>query len=218
MRISDWSSDVCSSDLIHQLPDDASGIVGNCAQQRHVALAQLEDALFEQDVRVVDQPTSHPAAVLDKPQAQVLGRTGLEDLDAAVIKVAPAHHALADVLERKQRLVQHRAAAFTAQAQLAGQVLEPDVGRGEAVQHYVAHLSHQFRERLRRVDLHAQRQQDGEVAHQALDFRRVAHAHRGRSEEHKSELQSLMRHTYAVYCLKKKTTQKKEHQYKSQKS
>src|SRR3546814_4333485 len=89
MRISDWSSDVCSSDL-------------------------------------VDQPASHPAAVLDEPQAQVLGRTGLEDLDAAVIKVAPAHHALADVLERKQRLVQHRTAAFTAQAQLAGQVLEPD--------------------------------------------------------------------------------------------
>src|SRR3546814_7525716 len=120
MRMSDWSSDVCSSDL-------------------------------------------------------VLGRTGLEDLDAAVIKVAPAHHALADVLERKQRLVQHRTAAFTAQAQLAGQVLEPDVGRGEAVQHYVAHLSHQFRERLRRVDLH-------------------------RSEEYTCELQSLMRISYAVFC------------------
>src|SRR3546814_1968927 len=30
-----------------------------------------------------------------------------------------------------------------------------------------------------RVDLHAQRQQVGEVAHQALDFRRVAPAHRG---------------------------------------
>src|SRR3546814_9936723 len=29
----------------------------------------------------------------------------------------------------------------------------------------------------------------------------------GRSEEHKSELQSLMRISYAVFCLKKKTTQ-----------
>src|SRR3546814_2995622 len=27
----------------------------------------------------------------------------------------------------------------------------------------------------------------------------------GRSEEHKSELQSLMRNSYAVYCLQKKT-------------
>src|SRR3546814_4554478 len=29
--------------------------------------------------------------------------------------------------------------------------------------------------------------------------------HRGRSEEHTSELQSLMRISYAVFCLKKKT-------------
>src|SRR3546814_6402238 len=31
-----------------------------------------------------------------------------------------------------------------------------------------------------------------------------------RSEEHTSELQSLMRNSYAVFCLKKKTTQQKE--------
>src|SRR3546814_7864289 len=30
--------------------------------------------------------------------------------------------------------------------------------------------------------------------------------HRARSEEHTSELQSLMRTSYAVFCLKKKTT------------
>src|SRR3546814_17621248 len=30
----------------------------------------------------------------------------------------------------------------------------------------------------------------------------------GRSEEHTSELQSLMRNSYAVFCLKKKTTTK----------
>src|SRR3546814_2624956 len=32
-----------------------------------------------------------------------------------------------------------------------------------------------------------------------------------RSEEHTSELQSLMRISYAVFCLKKKKTQKKKH-------
>src|SRR3546814_7712069 len=32
--------------------------------------------------------------------------------------------------------------------------------------------------------------------------------HRRRSEEHTSELQSLMRISYAVFCLKKKTKQK----------
>src|SRR3546814_2520492 len=46
----------------------------------------------------------------------------------------------------------------------------------------------------------------------------------GRSEEHTSELQSLMRISYAVFCLKKKKTQpthsvywRKWHKYKSHK-
>src|SRR3546814_10186338 len=35
--------------------------------------------------------------------------------------------------------------------------------------------------------------------------------HRQRSEEHTSELQSLMRNSYAVFCLKKKTTNRSKH-------
>src|SRR3546814_1958251 len=34
-----------------------------------------------------------------------------------------------------------------------------------------------------------------------------------RSEEHTSELQSLMRNTYAVFCLKKKKKQNKDHNH-----
>src|SRR3546814_1371703 len=37
----------------------------------------------------------------------------------------------------------------------------------------------------------------------------------GRSEEHTSELQSLMRSSFAVFCLKKKTKKKKEVLYVS---
>src|SRR3546814_9212974 len=37
-----------------------------------------------------------------------------------------------------------------------------------------------------------------------------------RSEEHTSELQSLMRNSYAVFCLKKKTTQKHTTNHKQQ--
>src|SRR3546814_6542737 len=47
------------------------------------------------------------------------------------------------------------------------------------------------------------------VLDQAGEHHRVAAAHSGlglRSEEHTSELQSLMRISYAVFCLKKKTT------------
>src|SRR3546814_4187224 len=38
----------------------------------------------------------------------------------------------------------------------------------------------------------------------------------GRSEEHTSELQSLMRISYAVFCLKKKTAKKKSSQTTSE--
>src|SRR3546814_3328992 len=38
--------------------------------------------------------------------------------------------------------------------------------------------------------------------------REQQHGRRGRSEEHTSELQSLMRISYAVFCLKKKTDKK----------
>src|SRR3546814_4193823 len=38
------------------------------------------------------------------------------------------------------------------------------------------------------------------------DGRRGGHRHQARSEEHTSELQSLMRISYAVFCLKKKIT------------
>src|SRR3546814_2957888 len=46
-----------------------------------------------------------------------------------------------------------------------------------------------------------------------LDAARLRHGHRAghRSEEHTSELQSLMRISYAVFCLKKKTTIIKTH-------
>src|SRR3546814_9103140 len=47
-----------------------------------------------------------------------------------------------------------------------------------------------------------------------LDHRGYAQRHR--SEEHTSELQSLMRISYAVFCLKKKTTQTKNIQYNPQ--
>src|SRR3546814_6977494 len=46
----------------------------------------------------------------------------------------------------------------------------------------------------------------GELIGSDCGFGRLDH---GRSEEHTSELQSLMRISYAVFCLKKKTTKNK---------
>src|SRR3546814_1837581 len=45
------------------------------------------------------------------------------------------------------------------------------------------------------------------VIHEQLALVIAARSQPGRSEEHTSELQSLMRISYAVFCLKKKNTQ-----------
>src|SRR3546814_10727916 len=56
------------------------------------------------------------------------------------------------------------------------------------------------------VDLFDQRLAFGQILilHDALLFGDQRHGERIRSEEHTSELQSLMRISYAVFCLKKK--------------
>src|SRR3546814_1840023 len=48
-------------------------------------------------------------------------------------------------------------------------------------------------------------------AEAAMDASSRTRAQRKRSEEHTSELQSLMRISYAVFCLKKKKKKKKQH-------
>src|SRR3546814_8932272 len=48
----------------------------------------------------------------------------------------------------------------------------------------------------------------GGEAFKRISRRKNRHALGGRSEEHTSELQSLMRISYAVFCLKKKRTYK----------
>src|SRR3546814_8022865 len=49
------------------------------------------------------------------------------------------------------------------------------------------------------------------LARQSID--RIVKRIKARSEEHTSELQSLMRISYAVFCLKKKKTDTKRHIY-----
>src|SRR3546814_8304898 len=52
----------------------------------------------------------------------------------------------------------------------------------------------------------------GDYADAVADLgRALSHAPNRRSEEHTSELQSLMRISYAVFCLKKKTQQSNRH-------
>src|SRR3546814_9020078 len=58
------------------------------------------------------------------------------------------------------------------------------------------------------------------AAYEETALKRLAMFHGTRSEEHTSELQSLMRISYAVFCLKKKkknTRNKKTKQYRNHK-
>src|SRR3546814_2575601 len=89
--------------------------------------------------------------------------------------------------------------------------------------------SHRQHRRARRialvedVDLRpgiaAELQRDQAQQHRLARAGRADHHHvadiadMGRSEEHTSELQSLMRISYAVFCLKKKKEQTKTHKY-----
>src|SRR3546814_8767712 len=63
-------------------------------------------------------------------------------------------------------------------------------------------VDQRFRDQDRRIDKLAA--MSGAYAGMAMNTAGLAGANRIRSEEHTSELQSLMRISYAVFCLKKK--------------
>src|SRR3546814_2143907 len=140
MRISDWSSDVCSSDLLHDL-----------ARRVEPHRLRVEQRAGERSGFVALEP----AAGID----QLGERSG----------VALRETVRAETLDLLEDLVD----------ELRGVIL----------------LQHQRTDALA-VRLH--------VAAVAPRGHRTPQA--VRSEEHTSELQSLMRISYAVFCLKKKKT------------
>src|SRR3546814_1114080 len=62
--------------------------------------------------------------------------------------------------------------------------------------------------RSRRISMSLGAKPFGEKKFIEIKGRRMAYIDEGRSEEHTSELQSLMRISYAVFCLKKKKIQR----------
>src|SRR3546814_1048165 len=140
MRISDWSSDVCSSDLVDELErrqlgcgDD--GVVGQVGRDGVAVLVEAD--LFEERLS---------GTLGDATMALALGQQRVEDATRVVHgDVAPQHDPPGLGVD-----VDHRAVG----AEVVGG--------------------------------------------------RLGGAVHGRGEEHTSELQSLMRISYAVFCLKKK--------------
>src|SRR3546814_6811202 len=157
MRISDWSSDVCSSDLhVDRLePQLAQAPVGDVAD---VALDLLgrhagDGALFEGEV---DERILEPHRFLAGVDDVFLHRLG---------QAAPF---LGEGVEQLDD-------AFAVEAFVADRPADD-----------LAHALH-------------------------LVEAREVHQHRERSEAHTSELTSLMRISYAVFCLKKKIQKRSQH-------
>src|SRR3546814_6767824 len=161
MRISDWSSDVCSSDLARRRNGRRRASASRARLQREVNLGGAQ-VVFGVDVE--GALARHDVA--DQRLGQIALRLAegghVEDVHGAVRAVGLRHFLrfAAEVLRRVG--------------------LEPAVRRGAEGR-------------------------EGRV----LEFRHAEHERapafgEERSEEHTSELQSLMRNSYAVFCLKKK--------------
>src|SRR3546814_4975098 len=91
--------------------------------------------------------------------------------------------------------VGHRLQVGLVLDELLGAAMQQADVRVGALDHLAVHLQHQAQHAMRGRMLRP------EVERQRLD---LDFGHQARSEEHTSELQSLMRISYAVFCLKKK--------------
>src|SRR3546814_7180509 len=143
MRISDWSSDVCSSDLVGAFHQRQIAVRGSTQQRVEVGAGMIGDA---------HRPSSGPFAKVRASQPFVSVHAMVEP-SARSTTWAPPPNAMMRGLEQ-----------------------------------VFAHSKPQ-----RPVSANAS-------AHRLTKVRTCP----GRSDEHTSELQSLMRISYAVFCLKKK--------------
>src|SRR3546814_2455771 len=188
MRISDWSSDVCSSDLLND-------INLNINKGEFLALLGPSGSGKTTLLRII--------AGLEFPDS---GQVSFDGEDVTDLKVADRHvgfvfqhYALfkhMTVAEnvafglsvRDRRTRPHRVKI----RERARELLEL-VQLGQVADRYPAQLSG------------GQRQRVALARALAVDPRLLLLDEPfGRSEEHTSELQSLMRHSYAVFCLKNK--------------
>src|SRR3546814_6593225 len=166
MRISDWSSDVCSSDLLHHRPAAIDGVIG--ADAKLAALPQLgRDHVQRAGVHEAALGVSRLGPWIGMEQIDTLQRTVRQPFQhvqrIAHVDADVGQPSVADMPKRRHDAVQK---GFAADETMAGMRL---CLRGHMLT-------------AAKADLEMHR----------------------RSEEHTSELQSLMRSSYDVFCLKKK--------------
>src|SRR3546814_3707292 len=173
MRISDWSSDVCSSDLDTLLVD----LLHEQREGHQLHPKNAEAGGFGRRVECCRDAEPERHAGIERIDDAVVPQPGRRIIGMALLLILGADRSLESLLVVRRPVVAPRGAAVAADG---GEHL----GRLLAAHH-----------------------RDARVRPHPEEARAVgAPAHAVRSEEHTSELQSLMRISYAVFCLKKKNT------------
>src|SRR3546814_1313444 len=189
MRISDWSSDVCSSDLVGKVGQIAEGRIDGARSQADAVpfalIFELRPAL-QGDLGLVRRYRFHARAQLGLHAAgDVQGRC------ANLVLIGLVDQILIEV-ERRPIIV------APLEIGIVRQVDPLDLAQQDRLPRPVDIL------RLRRIDgIHPQIELELDRAFTSVEFLLLLGVQK-RSEEHTSELQSLMRISYAVLCLKKK--------------
>src|SRR3546814_3573305 len=181
MRISDWSSDVCSSDLTARQRSGNRGIVMAVTGNWKLATSLILASSLARCA--ASAPMSRglpPVQVTASGETQPVGTNRADAADDPAIWVDPANpgHALIVATDKKAGLHVYDLTGKDLAFIEGGLVNNVDIAGDIIV---------------------------------ASDRNDGVNAHLARSEEHTSELQSLMRTSYAVFCLKTKKRYRSTH-------
>src|SRR3546814_64425 len=210
MRISDWSSDVCSSDLL---------VERHGADHVHAAAFDVRDEAAMHAAHAALPPAFAGIDLLVNNAGLALGTAPAQQADLAQWKhmidvsvtalVSLTHLLLPQLIARRGAIV-NISSISGSYAYRGGNVY----GGTKA---FVTQFSQNLRTDLHGTGVRVSSIEPGMAeteftlvrtgGNQTASDQLYAGAHPIRSEEHTSELQSLMRISYAVFCLKKKKTE-----------
>src|SRR3546814_4963691 len=196
MRISDWSSDVCSSDLDVSVDITPREYVLDYLQ--HSFPVQLYEPCEDNEGSLSSRP------VRDDDGNPVINREAVRRRDAMIERLA----ALPPVPGALDQIIQHFGPDAVAEVTGRSRRIVPRRNADGSVRFAVenrpasANLAetHAFMDDVKRILIFSEAGGTGRSYHADLGAK-------NRSEEQTSELQSLMRIPYAVFCLTKKKTE-----------